>query len=66
MSKPLPKAWKHAFHIVKDHNNEVDSVRSVRVLAVAEGWAMVRRKGCRVYCCRVDELRPDTRRKRSE
>lgn len=28
----------------------------VRVLAAAEGWAMVRRKGCSPFICGVKEL----------
>lgn len=38
---------------------QVDDLRRVRVLAVAEGWAMVRRPGCMVYVCPVKELVPD-------
>lgn len=30
--------------------------RSVRVMAIAENYAMVRRKGCMPYVCHVDEL----------
>lgn len=31
-------------------------IRRVRVMAVAEGWAMVRRPGCAPYLCPISEL----------
>ena len=35
----------------------VEELRDVRVMAIAEGYAMVRRKGAIPYVCNVDELR---------
>lgn len=31
--------------------------REVRLLAVVQGWAMVRRPKCMPYVCHIDELR---------
>ena len=32
--------------------------RDVRLMAVSDGWAMVRRPGCVPYVCRAKELEP--------
>jgi len=49
MIRALDGKWDH----------HIDS-REVRIMAIAEGFAMVRRKGCMPYVCAVKELEQPT------
>lgn len=48
--------------IIKD-GKIVDDMEmfEVRIMAIAEGYAMVRRKGCFPFICKVEEFTPQSK-----
>lgn len=53
---PAVHASRHLESVYGHEAEWVEELRDVRVMAVAEGYAMVRRKGAIPYVCSVTEL----------